>query len=386
MNIRNISLFMLLVSLCGCSTNQGSAVVNGRFFGHPNTKLAVEKVLPGAASRIIDTLSTNGEGYFNFEVAFEENNPLFVNVRTRDSYVPLLLESGENVKVESIGNIYNNYKVAGSKGSEKLHELNTITTRQIRAIDSIQLLFSSTLNQRRAEELGREYMQANIQLKRDVIRFVVSNPHSLAVIVPLYQPMVEGRYIFEEPSDIIYYRAIADSLNVSYPNSPYVVSLLRDVERSREMSLVDSTFLVDAQTDVISLPPLLLKDAEGNMRDINEVAQGKVLLLDVTQLASTGMRARNRELIELYEKYSDRGFEIYQVSIDENRAAWQNTVVESRIPWVAVNDPRGSLATVLSSYNVTQMPSNFLIDRETTIVARDINSVEEIEIALKELL
>ncbi len=379
MNIRNLALLLLVIFTSGCANNN-SAIINGHFFGHGKERLAVEKILPGASSRVIDTLSTDAEGYFSVKVDFDQETPLFVNVRTLDSYVPLLLSPGENVKLSSIGNIYNNYEVSGSQGSEKLRELNNITTQKIKSLDSLSHLFSATLSEERAAEISREYAQSYIQLKRQVIRFVVANPHSLAAIVPLYQPMVNGRFIFDEPTDIIYFRTIADSLAVSYPESPYVISLMRDVEESRSSFVMDSTFTANLEDIVISIPEIELKDAEGKVRKLTqEVAKAKLTLLDFTVISTPELKIRNREIAEIYEKYKDKGFEVFQVSLDNNKAEWLSAVVDARLGWISVNDPRATSSPYLGSYNVQSLPYNFLIDSESNILTKNITSPEKLE-------
>ena len=49
------------------------------------------------------------------------------------------------------------------------------------------------------------------------------------------------------------------------------------------------------------------------------------------------------------------------------------------MPWVSVSDLRGRGSSALGLYNVRKLPANFLIDKEGTIVARDIygKSLEE---------
>ncbi len=387
MNLRRLSISALTLALLATSCSKGdSATINGKFHGYGNQRLAIEMVLPGSNSQLIDTMSTDSEGAFNFNVDFEVKSPLFINVRTLQSYVPLLVSPGEDIELSAVGNIYNNYVVEGSEGSQTLRELNAITTEHIKSLDSISILFNSTKSKPRTEELGLEYTKTYINLKREVIRFVISHPHSLASIVPLYQPLIDGRFIFDQPSDIIYYRTIADSLAKSYPNSPYVVSLLDDVKQSADIFALDSTFSSGIEVEEVSLPEIELKDAEGAIQRVSDHVGKGVLLIDFTSLLLPELKVRNREIAEIYEKYADKGFEIYQISLDDNKAQWLNAVVDSRVKWISVNDPSGTSSRYLRTYNVENIPANFLVDREGNIVKRDISSPSELESAIKELL
>ena len=73
------------------------------------------------------------------------------------------------------------------------------------------------------------------------------------------------------------------------------------------------------------------------------------------------------------------GFEVYQVAIDTSKPLWINAVQEQQLPWISVSDLRGRGSSALGLYNVQKLPANFLIDKEGSIVARDIygKSLEE---------
>jgi len=79
----------------------------------------------------------------------------------------------------------------------------------------------------------------------------------------------------------------------------------------------------------------------------------------------------------LYNKYSDQGFNIYQVSVDNDESYWMNTA--KNLPWICVHDESSIYSTYLKSYNVTQLPAVFLIDREGNIVERpdETNQLDE---------
>ncbi len=386
MKIKSLVVVAVAALLAACSGGK-TAKVEGQFFGYSSTFLLVEQTIPGGNSLLVDTLRTDTEGAFSFNVDFKDANPVFINIKTVDNYVPLLLSPGEKVKVSSIGNLYNNYTVEGSVGSETLRSLNMMTVAQIRALDSLAVIFNNTSDPAQSKQLGQEYSRKYIDLKRKVIRFVVTNPGSLASLVPLYQPMVAGRYIFDEPTDIVYFKAVADSLAVRYPDSPYVVSLLADVEQSNNAIASDSIFRATLENiEEMSVPPLDIKDAEGQMRKLSDLIGKKVILLDFTSITTPELKVRNREIAEVYEKYNKQGFEIYQVAIDDNRAAWLSAVVDARIKWISVNDFQGKNSKALAAYNVQKIPSCFLIDLKGNIVARDFNSVAELERSLKEVL
>ena len=59
---------------------------------------------------------------------------------------------------------------------------------------------------------------------------------------------------------------------------------------------------------------------------------------------------------------------IYQVSFDSDEHFWKTSA--NNLPWVTVRDPRSVNTTILSTYNVREIPTGFIIDKEGDIVAR----------------
>ncbi|MDD3907031.1 MAG: thioredoxin family protein, partial [Bacteroidales bacterium] len=93
------------------------------------------------------------------------------------------------------------------------------------------------------------------------------------------------------------------------------------------------------------------------------------ILLDFTAYQAEKSATRNLYFRELYNKYKDRGFEIYQISLDTDENLWKTGA--SHLPWVCVRDRNSLRSGYLSTYNVQNLPTFFLMDKAGNIVARD---------------
>lgn len=356
-----------VVLLVGCVAGDRISI-EGQFHGVSNQNIVLERLSP-KGSVVVDSTRTSPDGQFDFQVQPQDKNPTFYNVRYDGSYVPLLLEPGEQVTLDAVGNVYFNYRVTGSQGSAQLRELTQLTTRQARSLDSISRHYEMAYDPQQTAELGRAYGAKYIQLKRSVIGFVIKNSTSLVSLVPLYQPLFGQKFIFDEPTDIIYFRAVADSLASRYPTSPYVQSLLADMQRFDQAETFDSLLHAGSLSQVV-LPELQAKDPSGQVRKLSEL-YGQVVLLEFTSYAHNSLKANNQELIPTYNKYKERGFEVFQVCVDRDKAAWINSVLEARLPWIAVNDMLGESSPNFRLFNVRQVPTRLLLDRTGAIVGRD---------------
>ncbi|MYD46373.1 MAG: TlpA family protein disulfide reductase [Gammaproteobacteria bacterium] len=87
------------------------------------------------------------------------------------------------------------------------------------------------------------------------------------------------------------------------------------------------------------------------------------------------------ELKKLYSAYSDEGFEIVGVSIDDNMEDWKEGVEEHELPWVNLGELKDWNGPVAVSYGVSAIPAGFLVDSEGCIYKKNVRPA-----ALKEFL
>lgn len=378
---KGITYLLLLLLVAACAPSSENIEINGQFFGRGKQTVILEQLSP-TGSAIIDSTRTSDDGSFSLQIDKTPQIPTFYNLYLGDSYVPLLLEDGEKVTVSAVGNIFNNYNVEGSQGSLLIREFNTLLRDATLELDSLMTIYeASDDNQVMQQEIGREYGQKYIRLKRDVIKFVIGNANSLAALLPLYHPNANGEYIFDQPEDYIYFQLVSDSLMAKYPTSPYALSMKKDMQLITNAQHTDSLL---ASLDESSFPEIEMYDASGKLQKLSDNL-GKVILIDFTASEPTELKILNRELVELYEKVNNSDFVVYQIWLDANKAQWLKSVSDSRLPWISVNDFMGSSSPVVRTYNINKIPANYLINQQGDIVARDLN-VDELEKMLEGLL
>jgi len=113
--------------------------------------------------------------------------------------------------------------------------------------------------------------------------------------------------------------------------------------------------------------------------------KGKVFLLDFWASWCVPCRFSNKNLVKLYAKYKDKGFEILGVSLDDNKNAWKRAVSKDRINWLQINDSKGWDAMSATKWQVDAIPASFLIDKDGNVVAINAEK-QELEDKIKQLL
>lgn len=113
--------------------------------------------------------------------------------------------------------------------------------------------------------------------------------------------------------------------------------------------------------------------------------QGKVFLLDFWASWCGPCRMSNKQLIKLYSKYKDKGFEIFSVSLDDKQSDWKKAIAKDKITWMQGLDKGGWDALAAAKWQVDAIPASFLIDKSGTVVAINLEK-NELEGKIKELI
>ena len=283
--------------------------------------------------------------------------------------VTLVVAPGDNITLESAGNIFLNYTVEGSEESALIAEFSHdyfASADELANIAENLLRESGNHKQleRRAYDLASKAMLAQV-------RFVGSHQSSLASIYALrhrvaeqYIPQLDGQGI-----NLVHYRSVANGIKEAYPTSPYLAILERNIEESEAFARIAE------EVAVIKYPDLELTDIYGNKHKLSEM-DGKVVLLYFWSALNPKCNNLNADLKNLYNKYHDKGFEVYHVSVDSDKSVWIEATTAQKLPWPTLytaGDVR-----VVEMYNVDKIPTTYIIDRkgDIAVVKEDIKDIE----------
>lgn len=118
-------------------------------------------------------------------------------------------------------------------------------------------------------------------------------------------------------------------------------------------------------------PAIALPSPEGKTVALSSL-RGQYVLIDFWAAWCAPCRRENPNVVRLYNRYRAKGFEIYGVSLDESKEAWQKAIAEDQLPWVHVSDLQGWQSAAAQRYGVQAIPATVLLDKEGKIIAWDL--------------
>ena len=332
---------LLIAAACGKNTQ-----IEGTLHETPDSQVIV-KLLDVNRFQVLDTVKTDAKGHFSYALDLKKAQPEFVYLFYGDRQIAsLLLQQGDKVTVQT--DTLGTYTVEGSEESLKLQKVEQEYNSFIADMNNIVARENTPENQ-----LSRRY----VSYYRDRIAYVLGNSKSLTVVPVLFQQVNPTFQVFSQPTDGIMMQAVCDSLKTVYPESRYVRAL--EKEAQRRISVLEMNNRLQGAEEIgyidISLPGL-----DGKNVKLSEKL-GKVTMVYFWQATAEQKMFNLDALVPIYEQFHQKGFEVYAVSMDSDKAAWAAAVRNQQLPWVNVCDTRGALSPYVTSYGIGSLPMVWFI-------------------------
>lgn len=321
----------------------------------PSSEVVV-KLLNINQYEVLDTLKTDASGKFSYKVNVEEGQPEFVYVYYKDKRVAsLLLEAGDkvNVSADTLGN----YTVQGSEESSRLALVEQEYSAAQKRLQALAVQMETASDEQMAslrQALAKEY----VAYYRQCVKYILENSRSLTAVPVLYQNFGPELPVFSQNTDAIHFVNVADSLALAYPQSKYVRALRKEAERRYGYIELEAKLRT---VSPVGFPDIVLPDINAQQVRLSEV-DSKVIMLFFWDPSDANQKMFNLDILEsLHNDYHKKGFEIYQVALTTDKAAWAQIVKKQNLPWINVCDRLGAASQYVTTYNIPVLPATYII-------------------------
>lgn len=258
-------------------------------------------------------------------------------------------------------NLVNDKYVLVNEKKSNIEKLTADADEQGRAIYSKAQSKVSAI----VQQYQNQYNNASAQNNKDLQDLLLAHKDDIAVLMFLDN--------FPREKNMDLHSTVVKALYAKYPNQQLV----------KERYAVETSPATATSVGAVA-PDLAFPDPSGQIRKLSDL-RGKVVLLDFWASWCRPCRGENPHVVAMYHKYHDKGFEVFSVSLDRDKANWEKAIMADGLIWPNhVSDLKYWSSEAARIYGVSSIPCTFLLDQNGRIIAKNLRG-ESLAKALQQL-
>ncbi len=373
-------IFLLLIVIVGCNESQKNnfsnddiSIVNikGTIESGEYQLLTIDKM--GTSAFIpVDSVRCDKNGQFDITFPCQAID-FFALKYSNNGYITLIAYPGDSIEITGSVESLHPYSISGSPDSRLVQQL---SLKHKYALDELQDISIET-NEIQGQG-NYSTLKQNLNKRFDSITnnfhiyssdFIRRNSSSPAILIALYNQYGPRLPVFELPADLATYQFIDSSLHKIYPENEAIKSLHSHLATA--MQQLESQQKKTILSKGMEAPDFVMKTDKEELLALTDL-RGKYVLIQFWASWSKLSMDENIFLKSCFQKYKNSNFTILQVSIDNDKQSWLETIEKLELNWFHVSDLNRWETTAVDMYDVERIPANFLINPRGVIVEKDI--------------
>lgn len=203
-----------------------------------------------------------------------------------------------------------------------------------------------------------------------------SNPAHILLMTNL-MPMVGFQHY--DPANIQLLKKVHLAYQDKHKGNPMTANMGKQVAELEKGWKEYETFSVSNEAPEIELP-----NPNGEVLKLSSL-RGNYVLIDFWAAWCRPCRIENPNVVRLYNKYKDKNFEIFSVSLDDNKQDWMKAIQDDGLIWPNhVSDLKKWGTPLVDTYQFNGIPHTVLIDPDGKIIAQKLRGAS-LESKLQEI-
>lgn len=329
------------------------------------TPIKMDSVKVGADNSFkLNGKITNGGGFYLVDIAHKQK-------------IQLLLDGGENINLTADGNenLPNSKRGTWSaKGSVNVEYLSKIEVLNLEMFNKVAVWNKAVTE---AQKKNNTNEQTKIQQAFDAAQKEFSDkvramiPEMGDNTVALFS--TNFLWLKSKPEDEVpLLTELADKVLKAHPANNVAKSFYQNVLKLKGVQIGTEA------------PEIALKTPQDSIFKLSSL-RGKYVLIDFWASWCGPCRQENPNVLRVYAKFKEKGFDIYSVSLDQYKEAWLQAIEKDNLVWHHVSDLQFWNSAAAVSYGVSAIPATFLLDPQGKVIAKNLRG-EALEQKLAEVL
>lgn len=351
------SLWILsLISLLSCGSDSNSEQddlirISGKISNAPDGVVVLSQFTDGRP-RVLDTLDLDSDGNFSYELQIEDPTFYDLNLFGQRSVRLALLK--EDVQVNYDFSQPENIQIEGSKDSQEMLKLEKLMADYQADVNALNEAYYEAMSNNDTETIKSIQSQA-LDLEANqaerVKQTINSMGDSFATLAAIG--------LLNPKNDFPFLDELIQRLDKKYPNTLTIIQLKQQLDELRALA-------IGAIAPEIALP-----SPDGEIKKLSDL-RGKYVLIDFWAAWCKPCRAENPNVVRMFNRYNDKGFEVFGVSLDRDREDWIQAIEDDQLNWTQVSDLQYFNSEAATTYQIQAIPASYLIDPDGKIIAKDL--------------
>ena len=362
-------LFILLFLIYSCDSDNNSSTIIGKLDNTSKTKIFLIEADSNNQPIIID--STNSiDGSFSFKREVFIPNINFIQVKDYNGNFPFVLEKG-NINIELYKDSLPFSTSYGTKSNDSFMEYKTKTKAYINTLNSIQKEMQGASFRKDTLlylDLQEEINDISDQIKNYELDFIKLNNDSY-ISVLILERFLNSKLISQDSAKKHY-----NNFTKRVINSPSGININQILKTPKEPAKIGEI-----------APNFYGPKPNGDIFYLNENLK-EITLIDFWASWCKPCRIANPGLVNIYNKYKNKGFQIISVSLDRDKNQWVKAINDDGLFWDAhVSNLMFWKDPIAVLYKVNAIPATFLLDSNGKIIEKNLRGIQ-LENKIHELL